>query len=538
MRRTGTERRTDLTEPADPWKDSMRKGGPVKKIIRFFKSKAFYVVSGLIIQVLILLLFLFYFSRQFILIYYLMVILSAIVAIVIAGKDQDSSSRLLWIFVILALPVFGGILYLLFGSKKIPKALMIKDRQAYADYKQYARQNMQTLKATGKDQVLDKMVSMAWTNGFFPVYEHCQVRYFPTGQEQCQAIIEAMARAEKFIFVETFILDNGRMWDSILKVMIEKAKEGVDVRFIYDDFGAFTHMQPDYDQWLESQGIKTHVFNPLKPQLAMQMNNRDHRKIIVIDGKTAFTGGINIADEYVNMKKRFGYWKDMGIEVRGKAVEQFTISFLQIWNYQAARNTRYADYVLPDTEFRNPEQTGFVIPFFDAPTDENDTGKNMHMNMFNLANKYLWITTPYLVIDAEMIATIKLAAANGVDVRILVPGIPDKKMVYAVTRSNFEPLIRAGVRIYEYTPGFIHGKVCLSDDENALVGTVNMDSRSYYINYECGIWMRKTDCIREIKKDFESMFEVSHEVTMAECQAVKGSVRFYRDVLKLFSPIL
>ena len=510
----------------------------MKQLIRFLKSKAFYVVSGLIIQALILFVFLYYFSSQFILIYYCMVILSTIIAIVIAGKDQDSSSRLLWIFVILALPVFGGILYLLFGSKKIPKALMIKDRQAYADYKQYARQNLQTLQATGEDPVLDKMVSMAWTNGYFPVYERCKVRYFPTGQEQCDAIIEAMSKAEKFIFVETFILDNGQMWDSILKVMVEKARQGVDVRFIYDDFGAFTHMTPDYDRWLESQGIKTHVFNPLKPQLAMQMNNRDHRKIIVVDGKKAFTGGINIADEYVNVKERFGYWKDMGIEVSGKAVEQFTISFLQIWNYQASHNTNYANYVLPDSEFADQTGSGYVIPFFDAPTDENDTGKNVHMNMFNMADKYLWISTPYLVIDAEMIATIKLAAANGVDVRILVPGIPDKKIVYEVTKSNFEPLIRAGVRIYEYTPGFIHGKVCLSDDTNALVGTVNMDNRSYYVNYECGVWMRGTDCLASIKKDFESMFEVSHQVTLEECQAVKKPVRFYRDVLKLFSPIL
>ncbi len=515
-----------------------RKGGTVKNIVHFLKSKAFYVVSGLILQVLILLIFLFYFSSQFILIYYLMVLLSTVIAIVIAGKDLDSSSRLLWIFVILALPVFGGILYLLFGAKKIPKALMIKDRQAYADYKQYAHQNMKTLQATGEDPILDKMVSMAWANGYFPVYEHCSLRYFPTGQEQCQAIIEAMSRAEKFIFVETFILDNGRMWDAILKVMIEKAKAGVDVRFIYDDFGAFTHMQPDYDQWLESQGIKTHVFNPLKPQLAMQMNNRDHRKIIVVDGVTAFTGGINIADEYVNMKKRFGYWKDMGIQVSGKAVEQFTISFLQIWNYQANRNTSYSSYVRPGADFPETAGTGFLIPFFDAPTDENDTGKNMHMNMINMANEYLWISTPYLVIDAEMTATLKLAAANGVDVRILVPGIPDKKMVYQVTKSNYQPLIEAGVRVYEYTPGFIHGKVFLSDNENALVGTVNMDNRSYYLNYECGVWMRKTGCLQDIRKDFESMFEVSHEVTLAECQSVKWPVRFYRDVLKLFSPLI
>lgn len=509
----------------------------MSRFLKFLKSKAFYVASGLLIQALILFGLVYYFSSHFVPVYYFMTIVSVLVAVVISGKNTDSMNKVAWIFIMLALPVFGWVLYFICGRQKIPNALMIKNRQAYSDYKEYARQNVKVLQEAGDDVTLDKMASMAWTNGYFPVYENCDVTYYPTGMEQCQAIIEAMSKAKDFIFVETFILDAGRLWESILKVMIEKAKEGVDVRMIYDDFGAFTKMDAHYDKYLRSQGIKAYSFNPMKPQLNIQMNYRDHRKMIIVDGKIAFTGGINIADEYVNLKKRFGYWKDMGMSVRGAAVEQFTIAFLQIWNYVSGTNTPYEPFRI-STNKNDLYTSGYVLPFFDAPTDEHDMGKNIHMNMFNLAKDYLWISTPYLVLDSEMISTIKLAAANGVDVRIVVPGIPDKKMVYEVTQSNFEPLVKAGVKLYVYEPGFIHGKVCVSDDTNAMVGTVNMDSRSYYLNYECGVWMHETSCIPSIKKDFEKIFKASRQVTVKDCEKTGALVRFWRSFLSLFSPLL
>lgn len=510
------------------------------KFIKVLKSKMFYVVSALFIQLVALFVLVTYFSQRFVGVYYFLVLLSLVMSMRVINRESDTSSKMLWILLIMSLPFFGGVIYLLFGERKIPKALMIQDRQAYSDYKRYALRNIELLKETHEhDYVLDKMVSMAWSNGFFPVYKNCKTIYFPTGEEQYKMFINELIKAKDFIFMEFFIINKGVMWDTILQILLDKASEGVDVRLIYDDAGSITYLEPDYPEWLAQRGIKTHLFNPMKPQLAMQMNNRDHRKILVIDGKVAFTGGCNISDEYINTKKRFGYWKDMGMMISGEAVEMFTISFLQIWNYQSERNTPYEEFLLPHEKCKDRvSYNGYVIPFSDSPTDENDIGKNMHLNMINCASDYFWITTPYLILDSEMISTLTLAVNNGVDVRIVVPGIPDKKTVYEVTKANFDALIKKGVKIYEYTPGFIHGKVALSDDRNALVGTVNMDFRSYYLHYECGVWMHDVDCIHDIKQDFENIFKASHLVTLEECLKVNPIVRTYRELLKIFSPIL
>lgn len=509
------------------------------KILKYCKSKPIYIILAVLLQFLTLFFLVSYFSQKFFIVYYILIIFSLCVCMHIINRDSDSSSKLLWVLLIMAFPIFGGLVYLLIGNRKIPKALMIKDRQAYSDYKKYALQNIEILSDLHEDDyVLDKMTSMAWSNGYFPVYENCEVTYFPSGEDQYQSFIEELIKAEDFIFMEFFIINKGVMWNTILQILMDKAAMGVDVRVIYDDMGSLTYLPRDYAKWLNDRGVKTHVFNPLRPQLAMAMNNRDHRKILVIDGKVAFTGGCNISDEYINTKKRFGHWKDMGCLIKGAGVEMFTISFLQIWNYQASQYTSYSRFIKDRTLFSNQKTKGFIIPFSDSPTDENNTGLNMHLNMLGCAKDYFWITTPYLILDSEMISSLKLAVSNGVDVRIVVPGIPDKKMVYQVTKANFDTLIKAGVKIYEYTPGFIHGKVCIIDDSSALVGTVNMDFRSYYQHYECGVWMHETDCLMDIKKDFEEIFKVCHEVTLDECINTNPALKLYRNVLKVFSPIM
>lgn len=512
----------------------------LKKLI---KSKALYLVASLIFQFLVLLILLTYFSHEFLPIYYLMIGLSVLVCIGVINRDSDTSSKILWVFIIMALPFFGGMMYLLFGGRKIPKALMIQDRQAYSDYRHYAMQNMEALHEAQKkehqeDPVLEKMVSMSWNNGRFPVYANSSTRYFKTGQEQFEAIVEALKQAEHFIFIESYILDYGTMLDTILEILEEKASQGVEVRVMYDDFGSLLNMDHDFPKVLESKGIHCYTFNPINPQLAIQMNNRDHRKIIVVDGRTAFTGGSNIADEYINAIERFGYWKDMGVQISGKAVEMFTISFLQIWNYCSPVNIPYENYVLPSVCFEKDRAPGYVIPFSDVPTDENNTGKNMHLNMLSTARRFCWISTPYLILDAEMESALILAVNNGVDVRLVVPGIPDKKTVYQVTKSNYDHLLSKGVRIYEYTPGFIHGKVTLADDVQALVGTVNMDFRSYYYNYECGIWLYKTEVIPDIHQDFEEIFAESTEIKLEDVRKTNPVVRYWRSILKIFSPLM
>ncbi len=508
----------------------------LKKLI---KSKALYLVASLIFQLLVLLLLLTYFSHEFLPIYYLMVGLSVIVCVGVINRDSDTSSKILWVFVIMALPFFGGMMYLLFGGRKIPKALKIQDRQAYADYNLYFNErNRKLQQADFEDPVLEKMTNMAWNNGKFALYKNSATTYYKTGEEQFEAIVQALKEAKHFIFIEMYILDHGYMLKTILDILEEKVAQGLDVRLIYDDFGSLLNIEHDFPEQMRAKGIQCYAFNPIKPQLAIQMNNRDHRKIIVVDGRVAFTGGSNIADEYINKVERFGHWKDMGMRVTGAAVEMFTISFIQLWNFCAPTNTPYEKFVLPPSAFAGDHSEGYVIPFSDSPTDENNTGKNMHLNMLATARKFCWISTPYLILDAEMESALILAVNNGVDVRLVVPGIPDKKTVYQVTKANYDHLLRKGVKIYEYTPGFIHGKVTLADDAQALVGTVNMDFRSYYYNYECGIWGYHTEMIPAIHEDFEQIFKDSREITVEDMQKVNPVVRYYRNFLKIFSPLM
>lgn len=511
----------------------------MKLFKKILKSKALYLGTALAIQLLILVLLMTYFSHEFLPIYYAMLILSVVVSFFVMNRDSDSSSKLLWVFIIMAMPFFGGLLYLLFGNRKIPKALMIQDRQAYADYAAYAEQNLTTLANSGiQDPTLARMTCMAWNNGFFPVYPNEGCKYYSTGEEQFEALMEAVKTAKEYIFIETYIIDEGSVLDELLEVLEEKARQGVDVRLMYDDFGCILNLPEDFDQQLEAKGIKVHRFNPIHPQLAIQMNNRDHRKTVIIDGKTAFTGGSNLADEYVNRIERFGYWKDMGVRVDGAAVEPFIIAFLQIWNYASDVNTPYEPYIQDRSLDEIDGSHGYVLPFFDSPTDDKTVGRRFHQNMISAAYHTCWITTPYLILDTEMVDQLALAVQNGVDVRIVVPAIPDKKIVYEVTKANEEILTAKGVKVYEYTPGFIHGKVTLVDDRHALCGTVNMDFRSYYSNYECGTWMYDTSCIPEIAKDFQSIFAKSKLVTTEDFKKTNPLVRQYRLFLKVFSPLL
>lgn len=511
----------------------------LKFLKKVLKSKALYLGAALIIQLLILMVLMTYFSHEFLPVYYFMLVLSVLVSIAVINRDSDSSSKLLWVFIIMALPFFGGLMYLLFGGRKIPKALMIQDRQAYADYAAYAEHNLATLKNSGiSDPALTRMTHMAWNNGYFPVYSNELTCYYPTGEEQFEALMRAVRQAKNYVFIETYIIDNGSVLTELLDVLEDKAAEGVDVRLMYDDFGCILNLPEDFDEQLMRRGIKGHRFNPIHPQLAIQMNNRDHRKTIIVDGEVAFTGGSNLADEYVNRIERFGYWKDMGVEVHGAAVEPFIISFLQIWNYTSEINTPYEQYVVDHSSQPEWSEPGYVLPFFDSPTDDKNVGRKFHQNMIQLANRTCWITTPYLILDTEMISELELAVQNGVDVRIVVPAIPDKKIVYEVTKANSMILTRKGIRVYEYTPGFIHGKVTLVDDRHAVCGTVNMDFRSYYANYECGMWMYDTPCIADIRRDFESIFARSRLITLQDEKNTNWFVKQYRMFLKIFSPLL
>lgn len=509
----------------------------LKRLLSFFKSKIFYVGILILMQLIILCALIFLLSYQFYWFYILSLILSFIASVYIVNREDNPSFKILWVLLIMSVPVMGGLFYILFGGRKVPKELRIRDQRSMEELSQVMKQNHDMLNALRQEEPQAyKQANFCWNSGYFPVYRNCEVRYFPLGELKFEALLDELKKAKRFIFLEYFIIAEGIMWNSVLDILKDKVKEGLDVRLIYDDAGCITTLPPRYFETLRRYGIKAKLFNPIEPHLALQMNNRDHRKIVVIDGEVAFTGGVNLADEYINRYERFGHWKDMAVMIKGEAVQTFTVSFLQFWNFDEEEKSDPMNFIADV-----PKQygdSGYVIPFCDSPTDEDYVGQQTHINMINSACRCLYASTPYLVIDQETKMALILAAKNGVDVRILVPHIPDKKTVFEVTRSNYERLIESGVRIYEYTPGFVHGKVMLADDQSAVVGTVNMDYRSYYLHYECGVWMYRTTCLKDIRRDFEETFAVSHEVTLEECRDISIIRRFIRAFLNIVSPVM
>ena len=336
--------------------------------------------------------------------------------------------------------------------------------------------------------------------------------------------------------MEYFIIDEGKLWDSVLEVLKEKVAAGVKVKLIYDDFGCAVTLPRNYARKLNAMGIETYRFNHLRPALIIQMNNRDHRKITVIDNQVAFTGGVNLADEYVNEIKRFGYWKDSAVMLRGEAVWSFTNMFLGLYSFLKNDDPAisYAQYQLP-SEVKTAE--GFCQPFSDTPTDGLDAGLSVHLNLINYAKKYIYIDTPYLVLNQDIRTALILAAQNGVDVRILVPHIPDKKYVFSMTKANYAVLLEAGIRIYEFTPGFNHAKNVVVDDTFALVGSINTDYRSYYLHLENGVLMYDRSIAEELRNDFLSSIEKSHCVTVEETKKVFVLTRIWRMILFLMAPL-
>ena len=325
-------------------------------------------------------------------------------------------------------------------------------------------------------------------------------------------ILEEIKKAERYIFIEFFIIATGKMWDPMLELLRQKAAAGVDVRVVYDDFGCITRLPMGYAKKLREMGIRAHAFNPYIPILSARLNNRDHRKLLIIDGKAAFTGGVNLADEYINEYKRFGHWKDCGILVRGKAVWSMTVMFLSLWGYVDRSEEDVSRFRADYPEKRGG--TGFLQPFADSPLDNEDVGATILQSVISSAQERMWIMTPYLILDDKMTTALCVAAKTGVDVRIITPGIPDKWYVHAVTRANYEELTRAGVRIFEYTPGFIHSKVYLADTKQTVVGTVNLDFRSLYLHFEDAVYLYDTAVSAQVQTDFEETFPQCTELSL------------------------
>ena len=371
----------------------------------------------------------------------------------------------------------------------------------------------------------------------FPPYRNNGLTYYPLGDDWFPAILEEMKKARKYIFLEFFIIEHGEVWDQVLEVLKDKAAEGVEVRLMYDGTLQFASLSHDYPKRMKAAGIKCKVFSPIKPALSTYQNNRDHRKILVIDGETAFTGGTNLADEYINKKERFGHWKDTAIMIKGDAVKSLTQMFLQLWDLDGYENN-YEDYL--DIFPRKPENVypGYVIPYADSPLDGEPVGKFVYMNILQRATKYVHIMTPYLILEHDMITALCDAVRRGVKVRIILPHIPDKNYAFALARTHYRYLISEGVELYEYLPGFVHAKVFVSDDNTAVVGTINMDYRSLYLHFENAVLMYRAEEIARIQEDFDVTLRKCIRVTPEYIRMISLRHKILGFVLKIFAPLM
>ncbi len=509
----------------------------MNKIMNVLVSRVFILVVSVLVQLAFVMLILYYLSASIWQVYICLYILSLIIVLYVINKRENPSYTIIWVLLILGVPIFGGVFYLMFGGRKIPKELQRHAMMNDEERLPFLKQNEDILKDI-KDPTILKQVNYIFNHGYYPIYKNTKTKYYPVGEAGFTKMVKEISLAKKYIFLEYFIIEEGKMWDTIHAILVEKVKQGVDVRVLYDDAGCVSTLPRNYNKTLESEGIKCKVFNPLVAELAIKMNNRDHRKILVVDGEVAFTGGINLADEYINKKKRNGHWKDNCLYVKGAAVWSFTLMFLQFWNFEESNPEKYLDYKLEDAHISTFSSDGFVQPFSDSPTDDENVGETAHINLITQAKKYIYITTPYLIVGYDMIRALSVAAKNGVDVRITTPHIPDKWYVHMVTRSNYEELIKNGVRIYEYLPGFVHAKTLVADDEVAILGTVNMDFRSYYMHFECGVFMYQTSSVMKIKEDFLKTLNNCTEITYQECLDVPVFVRLMRAIMNIFSPFM
>lgn len=501
--------------------------------------KVVLVILLIILQIGVTFAFYTWISAYTIYLKVLALFLTFLAVIYIINKRDNPAYKLIWVVLILAAPLVGGLLYIFFAGNRTRLKFIEEALENHLDTFRYMpsdKENQKEIKELSKSaSVQSTYISKA---AGYPVYKNTSVKYFPLGEDNFKTLVEELNKAKHYIFMEYFIIKQGKMWDTVLEVLTRKAKEGVDVRLIYDDVGCAMWMPSRFIAEMTASGIKVAPFNPISPVVSLRQNNRDHRKITIIDGHTGFTGGINLADEYINIGSKFGHWKDTGIMLKGEAVWNLTLMFLQTWRMLTKQEDNYSLYT-PMRHKKTPVYSdGYVQPYGDTPVDSEIVGENIYLNMINKAKYYVYITTPYLIIDNEMVTALTLAAKSGIDVRIITPGIPDKKIVYMVTQSYYQELVRAGVKIYQYTPGFIHAKTVIVDDTVATVGTINFDYRSLYLHFECGVWMFNTSTIFEIKEDFKNTLEVCDQVTLEEIKNTSGLKTLGQSLLRLIAPLL
>ena len=550
-------------------------------------SRMIFAVISILLEVAVILLLLFNAGQKATWIYSVLRILGAILVLFIYGSNKTASIRMTWMLVILLLPVCGTVLYLLIGLN----GHSLKMRQRYADIDKIllpllpANEDV-ARSAAARDGRLGSLVEYIRRQAGYPVYRNTKIEYFDDAEKGFEAQKRDLAKAEKYIFMEYHAIEDAECWHEMRDILAERVRAGVEVRVFYDDMGSLGFINTDFIKRTEAYGIQCRVFNPFMPGLNLFLNNRDHRKITVVDGKVGYTGGYNLANEYFHRTEPFGFWKDTGVRLEGDAVQSLTVTFLEMWNAISDRDQDDIDFrkyviasktervlaldqtkageksakriaknrekyfsnmqdalrpeerYLADTEAAGGGNLGFVQPYADSPMDEIHVGEDVYISMVECAQKYAWFITPYLIITDEMRHAFALAARRGVDVRIITPGIPDKKLVYSVTRSYYNGLARNGVRIYEFTPGFCHAKMSIVDDLMATCGTINMDYRSLYHHFENGCLYADCGAVMDTKKDFEETFAQCRDVTEHYASGRGALLRIEQLLLRLAAPLM
>lgn len=512
----------------------------IREIKGKFKSHLSGFLRGGLVAILVMiqisvLIWLSIWLRSFTVYFYVILeVLSLLVVITLVNDNRSSSYKIAWTCIVLLFPISGHIMFALWGkstaNKKLTQNIKAKIERGRTFF-EYDEDILQEIREDYKDieRVSNYMVSEG-----FPIFKNNDITYYPMGEDTFDAMFDDIRNAKKFILIEFFIVAEGGLWDELHSILLKKIEEGVEVKFLYDDFGAMIRTPKNFKKMLESEGIQVRVFNPIhKYTDKLYMNYRSHQKIVVIDGNIGYTGGMNIADEYANLIERFGVWKDTAVRVYGEAVWGLTVTFLQMW--EVASTGDYLDYTVykPNIEFKKNQTFACVIS--DGPVNNpSNPIENIYKQIIHSANDYLYITTPYLVIEEDMQLALIMAARSGVDVRIITPFIPDKKHVKILTNYNYGVLLENGIKIYEYTPGFIHAKNIINEN-CGIVGTINMDYRSFYLHYECGVFMSEEMIIKEIKDDFNKTLKQCKEVTYEEWKSRPLALKIYQKVLNVFS---
>ena len=538
----------------------------LRLMLRIAFSRTAIIVVALLLQLFVFFASFYWLKDYSTVVYAAFVLLGAVTVVHILNEENNASFKIAWIIPVLVIPVFGTVLYIYInlqpGTKRIHKKLTkIED-----EIRPYLAQNEETVQELQEQSAGEKGIAdYLYHADNYPVYAGCKMKYYPIGEAKFADMIEQLKRAEHFIFMEYFIVAKSYMWNTILEILKEKTAQGVEVRMMYDGMCSLALLPYGYYKDLEKMGIQSIPFSQIRPVLSTYQNNRDHRKILIIDGKTVFTGGINLADEYINRIIRFGHWKDTAVMIQGEAVKSFTLLFLKMWHVAKGKDSipqeeirKYtvevwentqADEMRTDMEsMRNTDMQnmqdkklhvgGYVIPYGDDPYGDERIGKQVYIDILNRARKYVHIMTPYLILDDEMITALRYCAKRGVETVIIMPHIPDKIYAYLLARTYYKQLLKYGVKIYEYTPGFVHAKVFVSDDIRGCVGTINLDFRSLYLHFECGAYMYSNDVLHDVEQDFKETLKQCQEITKESCDKYPKGKMLVGKMLRLIAPLM